>query len=378
MDPFSTVEWNALTAYLFGDATPEAAAAVERWAAECPEHAQLVRQLREALGSIGRAKEPSFDVARIVQAAREIGQGDGAPSVKRVRRVAAFGSVRDAMGLGMYPLRSALPSSWWRRAAYVSSALAVAGAAIIGAYWRTTTSGAPDVSVERYTTRAGQRAQIMLLDGTRVQLAPQTVLAVSRSTSGTTATLVGEAFFTVPHRSSGAFVVRTGRVTTRVLGTAFDVRRYSVEPFTRIFVTEGKVSTGVSRQVIVTQNMLASVNDSSTIVSVRPDRDEPTAWIRGRLIFHNAPVGDVLAAVSRWYGVTIRLTDPALAHDLLTTELDVNRTRSDFLALLETVLTVRITSVGDTLVVTPTTAVRKPPNRNTLDASFTQKTEIGR
>src|SRR4051812_45743839 len=42
------IDWTLLDRYLAGEASPEAAARVERWLAESPERAEMVRALRGA------------------------------------------------------------------------------------------------------------------------------------------------------------------------------------------------------------------------------------------------------------------------------------------------------------------------------------------
>jgi ferric-dicitrate binding protein FerR (iron transport regulator) len=233
--------------------------------------------------------------------------------------------------------------------------------------------------VYHYVTHAGQRSVVTLASGIGATLAPQTTLSVTESATGSIVTLVGEVFFTVPHDPTRPFVVRTGKVTTRVLGTAFDIRHYAGDSATQVFVTEGKVATGTTRLAVVTTGSLALVTDSSVITTNVSDAGTITGWRDGRLVFQNAPASEVFAVVSRWYGVTVRLLDPSLANKLLTAELNMRNSRSEFLAALETILEVRITTVGDTLLVAPQHVnPRRAIGRRDAGALFTPRTEMGR
>ena len=61
-------------------------------------------------------------------------------------------------------------------------------------------------------------------------LAPRTtVRMLAFGPQGRTVALDGEAFFDVPHANRAPFIVQTGRVSTRVMGTAFDVHHYHGE-----------------------------------------------------------------------------------------------------------------------------------------------------
>ncbi len=46
--------------------------------------------------------------------------------------------------------------------------------------------------------------------------------------------LEGEAFFDVTHRPAAPFIVQTGNINTRVLGTAFNIEAYQKEASLRI------------------------------------------------------------------------------------------------------------------------------------------------
>jgi len=229
--------------------------------------------------------------------------------------------------------------------------------------------------VRTYVTGPAQQANIALPNGTQIMLAPQSRLILY----GNVATLTGEAFFTVTQHTANPFIVRTGAVSTRVLGTAFSVRHYADEHWTRVVVTEGKVATGMSAPVTVTANRVAYVSDSTIDVRTVDDLSNLTGWTSGRLVFRDVPARDVLAAVSRWYGITFRLRDSALALPVLNTALDTHRSRSEILAALELVLDVQMTAVGDTLIIAPRQAHERPAAiRSGMRDSFNFSKEIGR
>ena len=59
--------------------------------------------------------------------------------------------------------------------------------------------------------------------------------------------------------------------------------------------------------------------DASGATSVsRGDTDAFLAWTRGTLVFQRAPLAEVTAELSRWYGVTFTSVDPALGDVRLT------------------------------------------------------------
>jgi len=149
----------------------------------------------------------------------------------------------------------------------------------------------------------------------------------------------------------------------------------------------GKVSAGTdvngsSRGVTLVAGDVAVLTDSGVVAQDHIRGDVSAKAAEGRLVFHNANVGDVLSVVGRWYGVSIRISDPAIAHRLLTAELDVRRTPDELFAALEAVLDVRIRRASDadtTFVVLPRPDRRRPaPERTRDDPLFTPTKEIGR
>jgi ferric-dicitrate binding protein FerR (iron transport regulator) len=228
---------------------------------------------------------------------------------------------------------------------------------------------------QRYATRSGQRARIVLSRDVHVTLAPQSTLTVN----GATITLSGEALFSVVHREEAPIVVKTGDITTRVLGTTFTVRHYPGEPMTRVAVLEGRVATGGVRMTAVAAHTVALVTDSSVTTASSDQFSSATEWTKGRLVFRDAPARDVLATIERWYGITFRTTDPTLDTRVLTTTLDVERSQSDVLALVAALLDVRMSASHDTITLSPRqTSARTPSVRRSPIPLVPSFKDIGR
>jgi ferric-dicitrate binding protein FerR (iron transport regulator) len=178
-----------------------------------------------------------------------------------------------------------------------------------------------------YQTAAGERAAFMLVDGSRVQLAPNSRVTVPANFGkrSRTVSLHGDAYFTVPHVTGAPFIVQTGTVDTRVLGTTFGVTSGERSDGVRIVVTSGKVSAGWrtgARPVTLTAGMIGRLGDSTVKVTVVPDLAKYIDWTTGQLVFQNVSLGDMLATVSGWYGVEFQLTDSSLVSERVTTTLD--------------------------------------------------------
>ncbi len=170
--------------------------------------------------------------------------------------------------------------------------------------------GAP-TSARAYHTGKGQRATIQLTDGSRVMLSVESHLWYSENpeTGERIATLSGEAYFDITPNISRPFVIVTGDVTTRVLGTTFSVRRYEGDSETRVVVRSGRVEF---HDAVLDARMVGRKTADGVLVSHEDDVDRLLGWVDGRLEFQQQPLREVLRDLSRWYDFDFRSGDPDL------------------------------------------------------------------
>jgi len=233
-------------------------------------------------------------------------------------------------------------------------AVAVLGFIALVPIFRTFVRHGPPPITRMYATSRGQQVAVDLPDGSHVMLAPETQLRFVRDARGARSVdLVGEAFFSVAPGATHPFVVRTGVVATRVLGTAFDVRAYPDDRVTRVSVTTGRVSVGGHMTpVILTAGMAGRITDSSATISVGDDPALATSWTQGRLVFRNTPVGAMLATLGRWYGYEFRLSDTVLTSSHVSAVFDI-RQPMQALKTVKAVLGVSMTFDGNVVTLRP-------------------------
>jgi len=237
-------------------------------------------------------------------------------------------------------------------------------------------------SIRTYTTTAGERATVVLQDGSRVILAPLTTLRVPMpfGSDERVVELVGQANFAVDNAIRHPFIVHTRHATVQVLGTVFDVQNYVDDRTTHVVVQGGRIAVAPvaapANRVVVSAGYVGEVSDSVGVVlrNLTPDGD----WREGHLVFHLAPVSEVLATVSRWYGYHFQLADTAMAGRRVTTSLDY-RSSTDALGLLRLLLDVDMTVDGDVITLHPRRGTGTPTGaRRSARDSFSIQSEIGR
>jgi hypothetical protein len=141
--------------------------------------------------------------------------------------------------------------------------------------------------------------------------------------------LEGEAFFQVVHNSL-PFVVKTGQLLTRVLGTSFTVKANEQDENITVTVKTGKVSvqsvpgeagSDVTAEVL-TPNQQAVYNIIKRTFSKRElagQLTRPSNPPAGRRRFHEAPVTEIFHAVSALFGTPIIFDEEGLQRCMLST-----------------------------------------------------------
>lgn len=242
------------------------------------------------------------------------------------------------------PVSAALPPS--RAGRRLSRALQWAAAAAL--LWAVLP--APAWWLADYRTAAGQPQTLRLEDGSTVTLNGASALDVAWEPSQRRLRLLqGEAYFQVAPDQARPFRVATAHGTVTALGTAFDVR--VGEETTLLAVTEHAVAVAVAGQapVRVAQGQQLEFAAHGTGPVLLADTDAATAWRRGRLVFQERPLGEVVAELNRYYAGRIFIADASLAGRQVN---GVFRTDDPLGALdaIETSLQLFSTRFGDYLV----------------------------
>jgi transmembrane sensor len=334
-----------LDRYVTGDCTPAERVVVEGWIAADPHRRAMVDGLLAFRARLEqRAAEPSVDAMQAALTARLAREREAQGGVLRFRGPAH-------PGIRRWPIRSE-----WSRVA----AAAVVGIALALGYGLRTLSThvhARPLAWREYVSAAGERSSVTLGDGTQFTLAPESRLRVpvNFAAGNRAVELDGEAFFAVVHDAAHPFTVRAGRVVTVDVGTSFDVRAYAGEQAVHIGVADGQVALSVAnspRRALTAGDLAAIDSSGATTVSRGVDADAFMAWTRGTLVFRRAPLAEVTAELSRWYGVTFTAVDPTLADVRLTATYE-HESLDDVLDQMGRVIGARVERRGRNIALRP-------------------------
>lgn len=174
----------------------------------------------------------------------------------------------------------------------------------------------------------GQTKFVVLPDGSRIVLHGDTQIEYDRDFNNKTreVSLTGEAYFDVVHLNNGGrkpvpFVIRTGKIRTTVLGTAFSIKSLPSESEVVVTVTRGKVRVddGGKHTSLLTANEQMTYNTHTTVADEKVVKSqELTAWVQADMVFQEMPFGALAEMLAKRYGVKISFQNPQLQNCLIT------------------------------------------------------------
>jgi transmembrane sensor len=178
------------------------------------------------------------------------------------------------------------------------------------------------------STKPGEKLILTLPDGSVAYLNsassisyPEKFHSIQREV-----TLNGEAFFEVSKDEQKPFSIRTGHVTTKVLGTSFNISAFQNQKIS-VTVATGKVEVSTDKEIIdsnknttytrtiITPGQQALYDPAFKKLSTKEVNIEPyLAWKNNTLQFDNTSLNEAADILQRWYNVTIEFENESLKH----------------------------------------------------------------
>jgi len=311
--------------------TPEEARQVSDYLREHPE--ELERQLSEAAFMDFQEERDLPETVSSEWLAHIHNEARIVPMGSDMSAVTETDGVRGESNMA----RKSKPLKWIR----VLAAAAIIGGVVIGANWLLRRSGQTELSrlepapaiasipkdeQERTENTSGRILPVLLPDGSLIRLMPKgAVVYHKKFTENRNVYLQGEAGFEVTSDKAHAFTVFSGEVSTRVLGTSFQVRALPEDDIITVRLNTGKVMVGAEvlkrktiADVILTpgkelryskKNMTVTVtnfNNTTGEILVKAGNTQYKGLVRPDWYkFSNQPISDVLDQLSNYFGVAI-------------------------------------------------------------------------
>ncbi|WP_439581936.1 FecR family protein [Dyadobacter bucti] len=232
----------------------------------------------------------------------------------------------------------------WRKVFFIASGVAALIAIVVGVNWnqhlltgflgqQSLITKTEQADWTQYLNETIQSKEVKLPDGSRIVLAPHAQLAVHKAFNqkNRDVRLLGEASFHVHRNPTQPFLVYSGDIITKVLGTTFQIRAKDPGQPIQVTVQSGKVTVyrqaardqtkvSPSSGVILTPNQKATYfPDNRQFVTSITENPQPIAASSDdkesiSLVFSETPMEEVIHKLEVLYGTEIELEQESLGH----------------------------------------------------------------
>ncbi len=203
----------------------------------------------------------------------------------------------------------------------------------------------------QFSTVKGERKRFYLPDDSILDLNTATQVAVAFYDDRRQVQLIaGEALFSVSRDTARPFTVDAGSAEVLVTGTRFDVRRD--DDAVTLAVEEGTVefSTGPWWKRNRTRLSAGYVSRADTkgalTAPYQDDVSSRLSWQRGRLVFDNTPLSDVVSELNRYLAFPLSTSDTRLAHLRISGTVGIDSPEA-LLAVLPQIAPVKVRRLAD-------------------------------
>ncbi|UCS95282.1 FecR domain-containing protein [Echinicola marina] len=180
------------------------------------------------------------------------------------------------------------------------------------------------ISYIEKVTPNGQKLSLVLPDGTKVKLNANSKLRLPKDfePDKREVYLEGEAFFDVKRDTLRPFLIHSEAVTTKVLGTSFNIRTNPEEATISIAVLTGKVEVNEAienkKLMLVPSEMAVFDKNNKGLIKQSFDEHMVLGWKDGEIWFEDSSFAEVIKRLSAWYGVFFKVNSKIKISDRYT------------------------------------------------------------
>jgi ferric-dicitrate binding protein FerR (iron transport regulator) len=267
-----------------------------------------------------------------------------APSTDEI--TAAWNSIRSKISGQRPPVE--LPGSVKKVRRIVRYAAAIAAVVIttVGiALWNVLQVTAPPASPQKniVSTKNGSKSKIELPDGTQVWLNVGSRINYDENygKQNRELTLTGEAYFDVVRDVNKPFILHTGKMDVKVLGTVFNVKAYPGDATTEAALIKGSIEVtfpgrpqeklilkptdkisiankekNTAEDTVRLTKANSKENPAIMVSSIQYEPDSSaiveTSWVNNKLIFRSKTFEELARDIERWFNVTVQVQDTSI------------------------------------------------------------------
>lgn len=192
----------------------------------------------------------------------------------------------------------------------VAAAVALLAVGLFAAQFLPFIQSANKSMVESFVVPKGSRSEIVLADGTKVNLNSNSRLKLNKdfSTNLREVSLEGEAYFEVKSDKRHPFKVHTHKFDIVVTGTKFNVSSYIEDKNIGATLAEGRIElqTKTMGEIVLKPGQKISFNQQTMKPELsQADVESDLSWVNGEFDFKDIPFPDLIRRLERWYDVKL-------------------------------------------------------------------------
>lgn len=231
---------------------------------------------------------------------------------------------------------------WLSRIGYAAAILILVVSSSLLTLWYTQDEEVAFVANEMNTlyTPAGQRACLVLQDGTEVWLNAKSKLVYPAqfTEKERRVKVEGEAFFNVAKDSVKPFIVSAMDVDMEVLGTQFNVYCYPDAGYVETSLLEGSVRvffSGKEKEGVLLKpdQQVTAANGKMVVKPIK--LNDHFLWRDGVYAFENEPLIDILKKLELYYDVKIVVEDTTMFNETYTGKFRQRDSLDDIFKILQ-------------------------------------------
>jgi transmembrane sensor len=196
------------------------------------------------------------------------------------------------------------------------------------------------LKTEKYI-RLADGSTVLLNEGSRLDY-PENFGSSTREV-----TLIGEGYFDIQHETGRPFIVHTGKITTTVLGTAFNIKAYPHQTEIIVTVTRGKVKVSDDKRIlgVLRPNESIAVNTENNLFrQQKVNAADTVEWKKQYLVFEDITMQDAAVLIAARYNVHISFSKESLKDCIISATFLDNENLEQVLTVVTGVVNARYTT----------------------------------
>ena len=221
-----------------------------------------------------------------------------------------------------------------------------------------------DTNVElcEMTVPYGQTRQLVLSDGTTLHVNSGTKVIYPAEFKGKERKIFvdGEVVAEVAKNHRKPFIIKSGEISVKVLGTKFDLRSYNTDDNAEIILLEGSVNLSIesdnqAKDIKLVPGDLIQYDKVSGNVNIQKIAPESYKSFNenNALHFYNMTLSDIAKNLERVFGKRIVIMDNNLAQTRYFAYFTNNETLEQILSFINADKRIKVRNEGQTLYISP-------------------------